>query len=225
MTEDGTASKGEFARMCNVTPGRLSQWLAEGKITGDAIVGEGRMARIDIAKARAQLNIKLDMSQRLGNGIDTDLGDRGDRADRAPASAREPGVEDQIKAARLAQMEAANRRTAEEDRLRRGIYMLTEDAQQEMARIAGTMITIIEGSLTDLATALAARFEIPQRDALHELRTRFREIRANAAERLGAELAVMEPFSGEGADHDLSGEPEAGQPAGNRAGDPAAGPG
>ena len=40
-------SKGEFARRRNVTPARVSQWLSEGKISGAAIVGEGRGALID----------------------------------------------------------------------------------------------------------------------------------------------------------------------------------
>ena len=38
-------SKSEFARRRGVTLGHLSQWLSEGKIHGEAIVGVGRNAQ------------------------------------------------------------------------------------------------------------------------------------------------------------------------------------
>lgn len=56
--------KAEFARRRGVTPGRVSQWLAQGKISGAAIVGTGRNAQIDETIACAQLNERLDGKQR-----------------------------------------------------------------------------------------------------------------------------------------------------------------
>lgn len=51
-----------------MTPGRVSQWISEGKLSGDAIVGTGRSARIDESLACAQLEARLDASQREANG-------------------------------------------------------------------------------------------------------------------------------------------------------------
>ncbi len=66
-------TKGEFARLRGVTPGRVSQWIADGKIGPEAMEGEGRFARIRVAVATAQLKARLDIGQRFGNGLSTDL--------------------------------------------------------------------------------------------------------------------------------------------------------
>jgi hypothetical protein len=50
-----------------------------------------------------------------------------------------------------------------------------------MGVIATRMMAVMEGSLAELATAVSARFEIPQRDVLHLLRSEFRKVRAAAA--------------------------------------------
>jgi hypothetical protein len=50
-----------------------------------------------------------------------------------------------------------------------------------MGVIATKMMAIMEGSLAELATAVSARFEIPQRDVLHLLRSEFRKVRAATA--------------------------------------------
>ena len=52
-------SKAEFAAIAGVSRPTVSQWLREGKIAGDAIVGVGRHARIRVAAALQQLNRTL----------------------------------------------------------------------------------------------------------------------------------------------------------------------
>ncbi|MFC6490714.1 hypothetical protein ACFP9U_22395, partial [Nitratireductor sp. GCM10026969] len=61
-----TVGKGEFARLIGVSAGRVSQYIAEGKIFGAALVGEGRSAKIVPEVARVQLAKTLEPSQRLG---------------------------------------------------------------------------------------------------------------------------------------------------------------
>jgi hypothetical protein len=70
MTSDDPkiVRKSVFASMCGVTPARVSQWLSEGKLTGEALVGEGRSAKINVAIALGQLRARLDVSQRFGIG-------------------------------------------------------------------------------------------------------------------------------------------------------------
>ena len=66
-------SKGQFAALRNVSPGRVSQWISEGKIKPDALVGEGRNAKINVAVATQQLRDALDVGQLTGNGVGTRL--------------------------------------------------------------------------------------------------------------------------------------------------------
>lgn len=71
-------SKSEFAALINVSPGRVSQFIASGQISRAAIIGSGQRAKIDVERAKADLRLSLDVSQRLGNGIDTRLDDDDD---------------------------------------------------------------------------------------------------------------------------------------------------
>lgn len=66
-------TKTEFARRRNVSQGRVTQWIAAGKISGDAIQGEGRHARIDELLACRQLSERLAPEQRRANGLATNL--------------------------------------------------------------------------------------------------------------------------------------------------------
>lgn len=193
--EAAVASKGEFARRCNVSPGRVSQWISSGQIGPDALVGEGRSAQILVDKALSQLKRRLDVSQRFGNGLGT-------RLDAAPAPAAivisgdapppsastlpEPpaidSTEERIKQAKLKEIEFRNRQAAEEEAKREGRYVLTSETRKALGQVAVEMLTIFEGSLDDLASAIGARFELPQRDVLHLLRAEFRSVRTKAAE-------------------------------------------
>lgn len=83
--QPATVSKAAFAEMCNVHPSRVSHWIKDGRINGDAIAGEGRGARIVVAVAQKQLKGRLDPYQMLatGNGAGT-------RLDARPAAAAQP---------------------------------------------------------------------------------------------------------------------------------------
>lgn len=68
------------------------------------------------------------------------------------------------------------------DLARRGIYVRSDHARAGMIGVAQTMLNVFEGAVADIAQALAAKFEIPQRDLQHVLRQEFRELRIRAAE-------------------------------------------
>lgn len=187
---DSVVSKGEFARLLGVTPARVSQMISQGKIGADALEGEGRSAKVRVATARAQLRRNLDIGQRLGNGINTRLAD-GEHARQVapPTPAPEPiapvssdgFLEEQIKREKLRAAQYANRKAAEDEEVRRGRLVDTAATTALMTAIAATMLQTFEASLADLATAVAGKFEIPQRDVLHLLRTEFRTVREKAA--------------------------------------------
>ena len=200
-TPAAVVSKSEFAALIRVSPGRVSQYIAAGKINGDALDGEGREQKIVVAAACRQLKRTLDIGQRLGNGINTRL----DPPVPTPAivaaavpppptgNGAEPAdaVEEQIKRARLAQIEFANRRAAEDEAARSGRLTDAESCRQEMGRLGAQLVNLIEGALPELAATIAAKFEVPQRDVLHLLRTEIRRVRADAADVMRQQAAEM----------------------------------
>lgn len=219
-------AKGEFAKLLKVTPARVSQYISEGKLTGDALVGTGVRAKINVPVARAQLRDGLDISQRMGNGLDT-------RLDDAPVKtgpAHKPSIEDSIRQEKLRQMQAQSRKLAEEEAVRAGRYIETTEARQQMTRIAGQMLKLFEGGLADMASKLASRFELPQRDVLHELRQGFRDVRKSAAGSLEQEAASTDEHvtvtddreEDNNGDGNHAGEPGEGGAAGDAGGDDAA---
>ncbi|MCK7611977.1 hypothetical protein [Roseibium sediminicola] len=206
--ENAVVSKGAFADILGVSAGRVSQYISEGKIFGPALVGEGRRAQINVPVAREQLRRALDIGQMLGNGIDTRLSASpvpgGLPFDVAPAPAqpamtspappqdpRSDSVEDQLKRQRLFQEQIRSRKAAEEEEERKGRFTITQEVQSTNRRIAVEMIQTFEGSLPNMAAAVASHFEVPVRDVLHLLRGEFTQMRSRAAEKArekGADL-------------------------------------
>lgn len=190
-------TKGVFAALIGVTPGRVSQMISEEKISGDAIVGEGRNARIRVETARAQLRQRTDLGQRFGNGLGTRLdgqlppaagasvADRAEEAPRQPSPTPPPvldPVAERLKAIKLEQAERANRQEREQDLAGRGVYVRADHSRAAMMGVASAMLNVFEGGISDLAQALATAFELPQRDLVHVLRQEFRTLRAQAAQ-------------------------------------------
>ncbi|MBN9078530.1 MAG: hypothetical protein BGN87_00200 [Rhizobiales bacterium 65-79] len=203
MTECTLVTKSEFAARANISPGRVSQLIAEGKIFGPAIVGEGRSARLVFEIALAQYRAGRDPGQALGNGAHArthieaapDLIPAVDGTSDTPAepastatstfrSDRLPIIDpvaEQIQRERLEQEKIKAARMRREEAASAGRYMLAIDARIEMAKIAADVMRVIEGGMADLATAVAARFALPHRDVLHELSKAFRDVRARAS--------------------------------------------
>jgi len=190
-------TKGKFAELTRVSPGRVSQWIAERKISGKALEGEGREQRIRVEEACRQLKRTLDIGQRLGNGIDTRLEPTAptlaaEQSAAPPSKNPADAVEEQIKRARLKQIELQNSKAAEEAAARAGILTDAEAAQRQMGRIAAQLITAFESLLPDIATALAARFPaVPQRDALHIMRAEIHAGRSRLAAAMKVEAAAL----------------------------------
>jgi hypothetical protein len=137
-----------------------------------------------------QLRDALDVGQLAGNGVGTRLdlpllppapaSPAAPTREPAPSALGDP-IADAIKQERLDQLRRANRREAEEEAARSGKYTDAAEAARQMGVIATRMMAVMEGSLAELATAVSAKFEIPQRDVLHLLRSEFRKVRAAAA--------------------------------------------
>jgi len=206
--DPSTISKAEFARRRNVSPGRVSQWIAEGKIRGEALDGDGRNARIREAVAVAQLNERLDLGQRFGNGLATRL----DAPDVVPAAAEtapaastvlpfrkeEPladTVEKQIARERLESLQRQNRAGAIDEAERAGRLTDSEAVARSTGKMASQLIAMFEGALPEFASAIAAKHQIPHRDLLHLLRTEFRKVRASTAQAFKREADALPEFA------------------------------
>ncbi|SNY93411.1 hypothetical protein SAMN04515647_3706 [Cohaesibacter sp. ES.047] len=202
-------SKSEFAKRIGVSAARVSQMLNEGKISGEAVHGEGRRAKIDVEVACKQIGIRRDIGQSLGNGATTNLNpnlgpnDSGGIAQSvnpdhtSPRLQREPS-EDEILNRRLREFklrdaERKDRQAQEEELLRVGRLMKTDDAVLEMERIVGVITDILTGHPDRLGDELAAQFEIgDKRSLVFFLRNAYRDLRIHISDEL-TRLAEIEP--------------------------------
>ncbi|NVP54471.1 hypothetical protein HV823_04275 [Rhizobium sp. DBTS2] len=197
-------SKGEFAAHIGVSPGRVSQYIAEGQISGDAIEGAGRYAKIRAEVAKQQLRRFLDPSQRFGaNGAaalsaDAMPADRTAEPQAPPTERREPDrkqvsaptlppaptdpTQDELAQLRLRRERIATEKAEREEMLEIGRYMLAEVARREMGRVAAEAFKVMEMGIGEMAKVMAAQFGIPQHDVQHALLKTFRSVRAKAAE-------------------------------------------
>lgn len=187
---DEVVSKGEFAKRCNVSPGRVSQWIQEGKIGPDELVGEGRSAQIRVSAASEKLKIRLDAGQRTGHGLKTTLPDATAPASETP---KEPSEADKLdlalKREKLTQQLAQNRKIAEEEKARQGTYVRAAEVAAETGRMIGRVLQTTEAGLVDMADEISRSFTVPKRDVLHLLRRVFREQRAKLSKQLAIEAA------------------------------------
>ncbi|AEH88182.1 hypothetical protein [Mesorhizobium opportunistum] len=194
-----TLSKGDFAAHIGVSAGRVSQYIAAGMIGPDALDGQGRNAKVIVARAVEQIRAKRDIGQALGNGISTRLElepDDQPEPSRPPADAplRTPNVDDELKQQRLEAERRRNRIAAQEEALRSGRLIDAGQVRAEMTKLAQAIDDENAGMLTDFATAVAAEYHMPQRDVLHLLRRIRNEKKASAAERARRRAGSLPEF-------------------------------
>lgn len=194
-----TLSKGDFAAHIGVSAGRVSQYIAAGMIGPDALDGQGRNAKVIVARAVEQIRAKRDIGQALANGISTRLDlepDDQPEPSRPPADAplRTPNVDDELKQQRLEAERRRNRIAAQEEALRSGRLIDAGQVRAEMTKLAQAIDDENAGMLADFATAVAAEYHMPQRDVLHLLRRIRNEKKASAAERARRRAGSLPEF-------------------------------
>lgn len=140
------ATKSEFARIAGVSRGRVSQWITEGKIGPDALIGEGRFAKVKIELALRQVRDRRDAGQSLGNGLGTKLGG----TDLSAGSS----ADDDLRSARLEGLKLQNRRLEEEALRRRGRYVRANDAAAATVKMVDQMMATFESAIGELGAKL-----------------------------------------------------------------------
>jgi hypothetical protein len=164
-------SKSQAAKILNVSKTRITQYLHDGRISGDAVIGEGRHAKIDIDLARAQLNDRLAAAQIGVNGLETQL------------DASSESLGEQIKAERLAQEKMKTRRMEAEEKELHGHWMLTADVVPQFNRIVTEMMITFEDAMKDMAAAVAVEMQVDRRRVLVAMRGEFLAWRHREVER------------------------------------------
>jgi hypothetical protein len=204
-------SKGTFAKLLNVSPGRVSQLIRENKISGDAIIGTGNKAVIDLDIAEQQLGVTLDFAQRAAQQL---------------AKVTEPGAtvtaEQQRIAIAKAEMAEINLREAQrKEREAAGVYIKTADATATAARELSELVQAWEQWLPTVAEALELAHGIPHKVGTVLLRDQFRQFRQRRADLATSAIAGM----AETIDDGDPGEPAALGQGGDGERDRAAAPG
>lgn len=181
----------DFAASIGVSGACVSQWLRDGKIDGEAIVRVGRRIKIRPALARKQLRGRLDVAQRVGGNGRARLGD-----DPAPGGDDAPGAPPdatvgRIQLEKLRQLELANATAQEAALARSGRFVERADVEREMGRIAARAVAGMDGALPALAEAIAAASSLTQREALHVLRTAWRQQREKLSDAAQAQADAL----------------------------------
>jgi len=186
-------SKTEFAKMRGITASRVSQLIADKRLHGSALVGEGVRARIDVETANEQLGGSLDPLQQIAQGRPVDTGLR------ASAFGHISNDNQRILQAKALQAEISVRQAQREEMERTGVYCLAEDAKRAWSREMADLLTAIESWMTYLGAALSRDMGIDQKQATILLRSEwraFRTRRADLATSAAAELPDLVPEQG-----------------------------
>jgi predicted transcriptional regulator len=173
----------DLASELGVSKGRVSQWLAEGKLRG-TYTGAGRARRYDLDAVRIALNKTLDTAQALGNGRAT-LAAIGVVQD-APSSDDDPAPEDGdlkrrydlARTMRLEEQARAARR--ENDERSRTLVLASEVEAQVLAQI-GREIAQIEAYIRSASRSLADAYSLDAKAVQAVLLTAWREYRGQRA--------------------------------------------
>ncbi len=204
-------TKSEFARRVGRTRQCVNGWIKAGKVDGDALVRQGTNVLVDVDKAQAQLALRLDAGQRLGNGLDTKLSPAAPKPIGATPSsaaggdvatmdrdevdgAQRDALDEGIKREKLTQLQRINRKGSEEEAARRGRYVLAGDVSRAMQIVAAKSIRVFEGTIPELSSALAAKFSIDEREVSLCIAGVFRTARDEAARRHQAKAESLPRF-------------------------------
>lgn len=215
-------TKGEFAAFMGVSPGRVSQYIADRQIFGNALEGEGRRARIRVAVAQEQLRKTIDPGQRFGaNGKALRGG-----ADIEPAAVIQiagtlfdqpvpPRVNvpspplidkdvDELAQLRLRRERVKTEQAEEERKEQKGIYTPSVQARQEMAKAVAAALSVMDVGIQEMAEAVAARFDVPMRDVQQVLVRSFRDVREKRAKEMRASAEALPQYIEDTDDDDAS---------------------
>jgi len=183
-------SKGEFASHIGRSAACVSQYIRDGVIGADALVGEGRYARILVDVAKRQIATRRDVGQSLGNGLLTRVSGGADTPPTVGLRG-EPDTAEKIQLERLEWERRKNRQAQIEEARSAGLLVPVEDMRRALVGGLQTVVDVFTGMAPDLANEIAAVSNMPQRDVVHlvnKVITARRAIAAKAIREATAQL-------------------------------------
>lgn len=186
MTAEQVVSKTEFARMRGVSQARVTQWIRDGKLPQDALVGTGRSAQIRVAMAQMALDGSLELSRKLGY----------DALRRPPSGASDDSGDynRRIASAKAATAELALRDAVRREKLQTGTYMLTGDARDAWAKELHQLLEAVELWLPELAKEAVEAPCGDVRAMTSRIKRSWREFRARRADLARSAAVAVEPL-------------------------------
>ena len=190
-------SASELASELGVSRGRVSQYVAEGKLEG-CYAGSGRSRRFDLEKTARALGKRLDAGQLMGNGAGTrralrELEPAASQTARdlplRPAEGAElpPGDADRYELARTQKAEEEARRLRRMNAEAEGRYVLTSEVELQVGRLIGQEVSEFETVLREGARRIADRLGVDFLEARSELVAAWRDHRAGRSTDLQAQ--------------------------------------
>lgn len=175
-------TKQQFAERKNRKPSAISNWIAAGKISRAALVGEGVRARIWVEQAERDLEVNLDPGQQSAQLVPVTASPALDPGYRPTGGADDEDLKRRRKAdADRAEhdAEAARRKLAIDE----GRYIVAEDAAREWGRTLAKLMSEIETFLsTTLAREIAEKHGLDWKALTVEMREKFRLFRGNISD-------------------------------------------
>lgn len=196
-------SSSQLAAELGVSAGRISQYVAEGKLDG-CYSGERRARRFDLSKVKAALGRSLDPGQMMGNGAATKR-----QIDALPAerelpftpratpqkadSELNPRDPDRYELARIISAEEKARRDRRDNLADEGTFVLASEVSRQVQRAVGQEVREFESVLRDGARRVADKLGVDFLVARKLLTDVWREHRAVREKVLaeGADQAAM----------------------------------
>lgn len=174
----------QLAAELNVSKGRISQYVSEGKLDG-CFEGDGRQRRFDLKKVAAALGRRLDQGQLMGNGAETRGALEGIGGD-GGAGARKlsDGDDDRYKLARTLKAEEEARRIRKQNAVDERSYVLKSEAALQTRRLVGQEVAEFESVMRDGARRIADELKVDFKTARTILVQTWRSHRARRAEKL-----------------------------------------
>lgn len=190
-----SVSSSELAQRLNLSKGRISQYVSEGKLDG-CFSGDGRSRRFDPELVAKALSRGLDKGQMLGNGLPTRRAIRSMQSDDSadlplpdPQSAKrrdgklEDGDTDQLELVKIATANENLRRLRRDNELAEGQFVLASEVERTVARAIAQEVAEFDSVLRDGARAIADQLGVDfkaTRKILIDLNREYRKGRSTA---------------------------------------------
>jgi hypothetical protein len=189
MSDTDTLTKSQFADRLGRHPSQVTRWIETGKLCGDALIGEGRSARINLPKALAQLNMSLDLGQQLAQSRPILPGQSAPSAPPREPAAQPMGDIDTVDAARAEQLRLTNEklrqtieRGAREDAVAAGQLVDIGAVRRALNRQLQPLATIFDQLPAAIAKPLSEQFGVSYNEMLIAVRHAIRHQRHQMSE-------------------------------------------